>query len=168
MRQVLLYPKYKDLAWATQNLTDTLTSPCFLVLCNSSQATVIEKDLGGQPETRIRTSESFIVQANHDNPVVNAVGEMQAPVVASMGPGMDTTVVRSDCVQGKWDELGRKSVTKRARDGKDGGGDKKLTVKEETLVEWMIASPVMNEYTQFGCILDPSTAKIRWLARGDE
>lgn len=162
LREALLHPTYTDLGWLTDKLSNTLTSPCYLVLCNSSQATVIEKDLYGQPETRIRKSESFIVQTNHDEPEDSSV----SPVVQSTLPGMDTTVARMECMKTKWDKLMKKDETKRAEKGKP-KGDMRSAVKEETLAEWMSASPVMNQFTQFSCILDPSTAKVRWLIRGD-
>jgi hypothetical protein len=163
LREALLNPAYKDLECATQKLTNTPTSPCYLVLCNSSRSTVIEKDLHGQPETRIRTSENFIVQTNHDNPTENS----SEPYVQSEIPGMDTTVERMDCVKTKWADSRSKGEMKRVVSGEHGGNEKDA-VREETLIQWMSASPVMNEFTQFSCILDPLTARIRWLARGDK
>jgi hypothetical protein len=145
----------------TRKLTNTTTAPFYLVLCSPSQTTIVEKDLRGEPESRIRTSESFIVQTNHDNPVDST------PIVHSMEPGMDTTVERLDCMKTKWDELKRTEAEGAATGGNE-RGDRRLAVKEGTLMEWLSSSPVMNDLTHFSCVLDPSTAKIRWLARGDK
>ena len=84
-----------------------------------------------------------------------------------MVPGMDNTVVRLDCIKAKWDDL-KISESKLVGNGKDEEGDGRFAVKEDTLAEWMRTPPTMNELTHFGCIMDPLTAKVRWLAKGDQ
>lgn len=147
--------------------------PCYLILCDGTSATVLEKDL---LDAKIRTSNDFIVHTNNDTtPTPAPARPPQNPEEKDMSTilddlGMDAFLKdsreRSACVQKKWDALkGRQRRKQQAKlvEEKD---MKAPSVREETLIGWVDKYPTMNGQSHFGCVMDPKTGDIRWIKRG--
>jgi hypothetical protein len=168
-------------------LAQAPSSPCYLILCDGKQAAVIEKDL---LQGKIRTTDKFIVQTNHDTHTNSCCGttseaglpEEQLGTVMGLELWVEESSERMQVVQDKWssysygpgtispDESATIVVGTCIGKPTDDGITKSVQPKpvpERLLRRWVRSSPTTNECTHFSCILDPLTGGIRWLMKGD-
>ncbi|KAH8646651.1 beta subunit of N-acylethanolamine-hydrolyzing acid amidase-domain-containing protein [Xylariales sp. PMI_506] len=155
----------EDLQDQAKRISVLTTAPCYIVLCNGKEATVIEKDLH---DGKLRSSDSFLVHTNHD---VELPGTSNAEDYAKGSLlGHDEWLLdsneRFDCVRRKWAGHVKRAEAKARREGEAAVPD--LGIRPATLKGWLRASPTMNECTHFGCIMDSRDGKISWLQRGTE
>ena len=144
-----------------ETLANCRSAPCYLILCDGSQTTVIEKDL---ETSNTRTSQDFIVHTNHD---IRLEGIPQpSTTILGMEALVEESEERRDCIQKKWDRH-----CKNYRNGQFStsiaADAKPPAIGEQTLKSWVKAYPIKNECTHFACIMDQKTAQIRWLERGE-
>ncbi|KAH7374698.1 beta subunit of N-acylethanolamine-hydrolyzing acid amidase-domain-containing protein [Plectosphaerella cucumerina] len=162
------------------------SSPCYLTLSDSKEAVVIEKDLH---TGKIKTSNQFIVQANHDTHSSSCCrrrpGSPADPTnaqAALLGQELflEDSEQRMGMMQEKWllHTVGSRSSNPEDVKSEDKNGlcldegvhgpasRPKKGVRESFLEEWMMEFPIINECTHYACIMDPLTGKVRWLQRG--
>ncbi|KUJ23449.1 uncharacterized protein LY89DRAFT_574468 [Mollisia scopiformis] len=173
-----IFPPVKTAAVPLEELAVTMskkqTAPCYLILCDGTSSTVLEKDL---LNAKIRTSDEFIVHTNNDTtpalepakPLHDADGH---PAVLNIldEMGLDAFIKdskeRSACVQKKWNALKGRQRRKQQAQLVEEKDMVSLYVREETLVGWVRKYPTMNGQSHFGCVMDPKKGDIRWLERG--
>ncbi|KAM0331413.1 hypothetical protein ACHAQA_003086 [Verticillium albo-atrum] len=174
------------LASLADQLSKEPTSPCYLTLCDAVESAVIEKDVHGG---KIKTSNQFIIQANHDThgsgccgPKPNPDSDPSEPQVSLLGGELflEDSNERMHMMQENWllHTVGsRKTDTtedeKECANGLclgEGNHDHQPRptkgVRERALQHWMMEFPIINECTHYACIMDPQTGGIRWLERG--
>lgn len=162
-------------------------SPCYLTLCDGTEAAIIEKDVY---DGKLKTSNHFVVQANHDTHTAGCCRSKGAGLPPEPNEAetsllgaelwLEDSNLRMDMMQGKWLQhtVGSRSsdpveVSKEDKNGlcfEEGVDSQKARpakgVKERLLQDWMREFPIINECTHFACIMDPQTGGIRWLERG--
>ncbi|CZR51600.1 uncharacterized protein PAC_01477 [Phialocephala subalpina] len=172
-----IFPSLKQAPPSLKELAITLsqekTAPCYLILCDGTSATVLEKDL---LDAKIRTSDDFIVHTNNDtSPAPALANPAQVSKEKDMSTilddlGMDAFLKdsreRSACVQKKWDALKGRQRRKQQAELIEEKDMKPPSVREETLVGWVDKYPTMNGQSHFGCVMDPKKGDIRWIKRG--
>ena len=72
---------------------------------------------------------------------------------------------RRECVERKWKGIKSRQEQK-WKEKMEEGEMPIVSVREDTLRNWVRAEPTMNEQSHFVCILDPKMGTIRFLARG--
>ncbi|CRJ97164.1 hypothetical protein BN1723_009504 [Verticillium longisporum] len=167
-------------------LAKEATSPCYLTLCDGKESAVIEKDVH---TGKIKTSNQFIVQANHDTHGSRCCGPKPSPDSDPSEP--QTTLLgaelfledsneRMDMMQQQWllHTVGSRndSHSETEKDEPNGqclgeGTEHREVrptkgVREKALQAWMMEFPIINECTHYACIMDPQTGGIRWIERG--
>jgi len=172
LRSVFLPPR-GTISGPLSSIIDTLaksrSAPCYLVLCDGTQAAVIEKDL---LDGKVRTGTDFIVHTNHDTPPTepsaHTHSQNQKSTILGMEILLEDSQDRRACVQKKWNGMKKRHDRKQKSEDWIEAKAALPTVREATLKGWVRAFPTMNETTHFGCILDPKTGTIRFLERGFE
>ena len=141
-------------------------APCYIVIASATKGVVIQKDLSGG---LYMSADDFIVHTNHDlqpeNEFETKATQTNKTTILGMEALLEESEDRMHCIQSKWDSwLRKRNQALRAR----GELETVPMIREATLLRWVKAYPIMNECTQFGCILDPGTGTIRWLERGQD
>lgn len=148
--------------------SESQTAPCYLIICDGQTTAVIEKDFIG---AKIRTSNEFIVHTNHDtNTDPNKPAQKESSSILGMETVVEESEERRACVQKKWDAM-KKRYEKKQTEVVEKGEVVEMkvpSVREDRLREWVRAFPITNECTHFTCIMDPETARIRFLERGPD
>lgn len=143
-------PSLADIA---KELSSCRTSPCYLTFASPTQVLVVEKDL---KTSRLQFSNDFLAVTNHDLeieqwgeehyraafPHENDVG----PSLTLSGPRdiMGDSIARKTCIT----TLYTTQVARRTR---------RSAVTLEDIKGWLGTSPVLNDQTNFSCIMDPSS-----------
>ncbi|KFY97104.1 hypothetical protein V500_02205 [Pseudogymnoascus sp. VKM F-4518 (FW-2643)] len=153
------------LALAT-NLSNTKTSPCYIILCDSNETIIIQKDLTSGTK---RCSNQFVACTNHDQSCErgkdDGVESNLCPKanLAGMEIVLEESEERYSFIRDKW----IKYTQKQERQKKTGEKNSRWSaVGEKALKNWIQEFPIMNECTNFVCLLDPKMGQIRWLERG--
>ena len=158
------------------------SSPCYLTLCDGNQAVVLEKDLA---HGRIKTSNHFLVQTNHDSDHSSCCGGdgkgEDRPLVPHNDLWLQDSTDRMDVIQRKWIDHStanakqdQEYLNQASKNGscissqlpKSAEEIDLEGISEQTLRDWMKDDQISNNYTHFACIMEPATGKIRWLQRG--
>ncbi|KAM0275119.1 hypothetical protein ACHAQH_007523 [Verticillium albo-atrum] len=162
------------------------TSPCYLTLCDGQESAVIEKDVR---DGKIKTSNQFIVQANHDTHGSGCCGSKPNPDSDPSEPQttllggelfLEDSTERMGMMQQNWllHTVGSRNAPPAADEKDEPNGlcldegamshEARPTkgVRERALQAWMREFPIINECTHYACIMDPQTGGIRWLERG--
>ncbi|KFZ15475.1 hypothetical protein V501_02705 [Pseudogymnoascus sp. VKM F-4519 (FW-2642)] len=148
------------------NLSKTKTSPCYIILCDSNETIIIQKDLTSGTK---RCSNQFVACTNHDQSCERGKDDF---VESNMCPkanlaGMEIVLEESEerysFIRDKWIEY----TQKQERQKKTGKKKSRWSaVGERALKNWIQEFPITNECTNFVCLLDPKMGQIRWLERG--
>jgi hypothetical protein len=155
-------------------LSQQKTSPCYLTICNGISVSVLEKDL---LSAKIRSSGEFLVHTNNDTSPTSTATETHNANggVKSISAMVDDITLedfikdskeRRACVEKKWHALRARQKRQQASLVKEENEIIPPAVREETLIGWVKKNPTMNEQSHFGCVMDSSKGKIRWLERG--
>lgn len=144
LRSVLLADQVPTLAELTERFATKdkaiTSSPCYLTFCSPSSILILEKDLNNSV---IRTSDQFLVVTNHDEAEEKSQDtSAHHTIVKGMAKLEDTSIGRKYCVANAYSECSKGSITL------------------DTIQEWISTQPVLNDFTHFSCIMDPSTGKI--------
>ncbi|KFY35812.1 hypothetical protein V494_05571 [Pseudogymnoascus sp. VKM F-4513 (FW-928)] len=162
LRTALLCPKpVLSLLTLATNLSSTKTSPCYIILCDSIETVIIQKDLTHGTK---RCSNQFVACTNHDQyDERGADDDVKSNLypkanLAGMEIVLEESEERYSCIRDKWTRYAQKKAGKQKTEW--------LAVGEKTLKNWVQEYPIMNECTNFACLLDPKMGQIRWLERG--
>lgn len=164
----LVLPQVHDsLRMTIERLNMIPSAPCYVILCDVTTTSVIERDL---KTNEVRSSKEFIVQTNHDTDSVGSArpgqDQHQKSGILSMEGWLEESEDRISCLTKRWNSLRRRHEKKQQADGVTVGDLKPPVVREELLRKWMVTYPIMNECTHHSVIMDPKTCEIRWLERG--
>lgn len=148
----------------SRSLSARRSAPCYIILCDGTLATVLEKDLATATS---RTSREFIVHTNHDASTQPYTALSENSEV--LGDFLQDSRERSACLQKKWNDLKGRQRRKQLSEGREEGclEWERLSVREETLVAWVRRYPTINEQSHFGCVMDAGKGKVRWIERGE-
>ncbi|KAI1128727.1 beta subunit of N-acylethanolamine-hydrolyzing acid amidase-domain-containing protein [Nemania abortiva] len=148
-------------------LTLIPSAPCYLIICDGQEATVIVKDyITGS----VQSTRGFIAQTNHDpenheNSMAQthetSRRERRKVITSAFGVEgwIEESVDRLQCLQKKWDRLAQRAKSTASSSAKS-------SITERTLRKWLSEYPTLNECSHFTSILDPTTGNIQWLIRG--
>ncbi|RFU26070.1 hypothetical protein B7463_g10275, partial [Scytalidium lignicola] len=167
LRGALLCPTpLPSLSTLATKLSGTKTSPCYLILCDSNETIVIQKDLTSSNK---RCSNQFIACTNHDQSYGRDRGDdvesnlHPKPNLAGMEILLEESEERYAFIRDKW----IKYTQKQERQRRIQNGNSRLpAVGEKALKNWIQEFPITNECTNFVCLMDPKMGQIRWLERG--
>lgn len=163
-----------------------------MIFCTPREATVIQKDhLGG----RIKSSQDFIVQTNHDTDhtkccgateFYHAVGERDETLsgqVLGAETWIEESTERQEVMKIRWaahcssrrdrstdhdDSVCNGVCTKSETESRPVGSGNVPGVSRQLLEQWLSEYPVVNECTHFITIMDPLKGDIIYLKRGPD
>lgn len=148
------------------NLSNTKTSPCYIILCDSLETIIIQKDLTNGTK---RCSDQFVACTNHDQSFERGKDDgaksnlSPKANLAGMEIILEESEERYSFICDKWIKYTQKQE-RQIETGKQ--KSRRLAVGEKALKNWIQEFPIMNESTNFVCLLDPKMGQIRWLQRG--
>lgn len=167
LRTALLCPTaVLPLLTLATNLSNSTTSPCYITLCNGIETIIIQKDLTSGTK---RCSNRFVACTNHDQSCEqgkydDVAGNLRPKAnLAGMEIILEESEERYSFIRNKWIEYTQKQERQMKTRGKKSIGS---AVGEKALKNWIQQFPIMNECTNFVCLLDPKMGQIRWLERG--
>jgi hypothetical protein len=162
-----------------QNVIDTFTrvetAQCFIIVCNGTKTTVIEKDW---KTAVLRSDDSCIVCTNHDQAEEDGAttisedhnGQNMAqgniPVsatLAGMEEILEESVERKQWIEQKWTRARNRYLKHNP-----GTEDNDAAVTLRQVQEWITSEPVFAECTHFAVIMDPNTGDVVWSRRYPE
>ncbi|KAI1850284.1 hypothetical protein JX266_004142 [Neoarthrinium moseri] len=153
------------------------TSPCYLILCDGVEVTIIEKDL---KYGKVRTSDNYMVHTNHDvdHPITPNPSEYTGSSMLGHEEWLEESTHRKAEFEDKWKRYQQSGQVQAEANGA-GNSNTAISasldatakvpatpVLESTLRRWVQSKTTMAECTHFACLMDPVMGQIRWIQRG--
>lgn len=176
-----------DLRGIRRNVPRVPTTAAYLIFSDGETTLAMEKDY---KTAVVRSSESFIVTTNHDQPLpseTDGAGRQKklgnhlglsliSSDVQTIEDLIEESTERYQCIQARWDEkVARHDQYKlRIAEREERGTrsslrlrqrrerDTELAVTREEAIEWLTMYPVLNESTHYACLMDAKKGKVVW------
>lgn len=176
-----------DLRNIKRNIPSVPTTAAYLIFSDGETTLAMEKDY---KTAVVRSSESFIVTTNHDQPpssdtdgvgnekkMGNHIGlSLISSDVQAIEDLIEESTERYECIQARWDERTRRHNKQQLRNAEQAQRGTRSSVRlrqkreesaelgvtREEAIEWLTMYPVLNESTHYACLMDAKKGEVVW------